>query len=59
MRDETAVARNDVIDVIDVTGLSLSDLDSSDQPRLTEAVRRILSCDGGGRETISGFTNTI
>ena len=38
MRDETAVVRNDVIDV---TGLSLGDLDSSDESRLADAVRRI------------------
>jgi FXSXX-COOH protein len=56
MCDETAVVRNDLIDV---TGLSLGDLDSADQSRLTDAVRRILRSDEPGREAISGFSNTI
>jgi FXSXX-COOH protein len=56
MCEETAVVRSDVIDVTD---LSLGDLDSSGSSRLADAVRKILRSGEDGREAISGFTNTI
>lgn len=56
MCDETALVRNDVIDVTDV---SLADLAGLDQSRLADAVRRILISGGEAREATSGFTNTI
>lgn len=56
MCEETAVVLSDVIDV---TGLSLGDLDRSGSSRLADAVRRILISGGEAREATSGFTNTI
>ncbi|MFF3442502.1 FxSxx-COOH cyclophane-containing RiPP peptide [Streptosporangium sp. NPDC002721] len=43
--------------LIDVTGLSLSDLDQIDNPHLKRALRRILEDDSAG--TAAGFTSSI
>ncbi|GAA3407974.1 FxSxx-COOH cyclophane-containing RiPP peptide [Streptosporangium vulgare] len=43
--------------LIDVTGLSLSDLDHIDSPHLKRALRRILEDDSAG--PAAGFTSSI
>ncbi|MER6826318.1 FxSxx-COOH cyclophane-containing RiPP peptide [Streptosporangium sp. NPDC000563] len=59
MGEEVVAGEIDYIksNLIDVTGLSLTDLDHIDNPNLKRALRRILEDDSAG--PAAGFTSSI
>jgi FXSXX-COOH protein len=54
---------DDLIDpgdgLIDLGDVSLHDLDQIDEPRLKEAIRKLLDFADDGSESVAGFNNRI